>query len=426
MDAPEFQTDAEVYMVKNQGERLEGYIRPVGGIGPNDKTFEFQFPDIPGTALLLRHCTLFCQGRILTKDNAAPASADNFSVVNSLGTMMQENTEVFINNFLIAVPSNVNNGLKFDFERDLSYDANAAKTHLATSLYIKDKAGNFDSMGSGSANDGYKDRAKLVKGGKPFHMVSPIVSDFFRANEHFRSGNTLSLKIHRASDEMLILCSDSDKTKGFKFVIDDLAINFFRTRLLESPQRSLGGMERYQIVHTTMQKFPLTKKQTEHKIIHSSGKFPRQIVFATVETAAIEGKYSLNPLNKQHFGLNQVYLKINSKIHPPDPYTPDFEKNLCTREYYSLYQQTGLAGQNKSNLIEPADFAAGGYVYIAFDLSNDMCNSLHIHSKPEGEIVLHLGWKETLDKEITVLVYCAFDALLVKNPETSAFDLHII
>jgi len=424
--SPEFDTDGDVFVVTDQIDRLEGMIRPVGGVTPYDTTFEFAFPDIENTFLMMKHCALFAQCKIVTKANADPVDTD-FSVVNNLGTALQAKVEPLINNFQISISSNVHNNFKSDIETDLSFNDLAAKTHLRTQLYFKDTAGQFDNFATqgDQKNQGYVKRQEVVSGGKSFQLYAPIVHDLFRANEHLRPGNKLTLKIHRISDEFLILTNSLDK--GYKLIFEDIGIYFYRVRMdPSSVPRPLGRrLERYILPQTTLQKFPLPRKEADYIIIHPSGRFPRQIVFCMVETSAAEGRYDRNAFNYRHFGLNQCYLKVNSRSNPPDPFVPDFANKLCIREYANLFTQTASYRTDRSNLITFEDFCAGGYTYFVWDNSFDLCNGAQFHGKGEGEITLHLNWKTKPASEITVLVYMVFDAFLVKNSETGAFDLQV-
>ena len=74
-----------------------------------------------------------------------------------------------------------------------------------------------------------------------------------------------------------------------------------------------------------------------------NGTLPRQILIGFLKADALNGSYSLNPFNFQHFDCNFIALRVNGLQIPGKRYRPDFENKLVRRELRALYDNIGLS-----------------------------------------------------------------------------------
>ena len=58
-----------------------------------------------------------------------------------------------------------------------------------------------------------------------------------------------------------------------------------------------------------------------------NGVLPRQIIIGMVRSDALNGEYTLNPFNFQHFYCSFLCLRKNGAQIPSRAYQPNFEKN---------------------------------------------------------------------------------------------------
>ena len=148
---------------------------------------------------------------------------------------------------------------------------------------------------------------------------------------------------------------------------------------------------------------------------HTAGVLPKQLVVGMVETSAVVGSYRKNPFEFQHFGLNRISLKVNAIRTPQEPLEPDFDNNLYMRSYVHMLMNSGHWKTETGNCISPKTFA-NGVTLFPFDLTPDLCGSYHTHAGKEGTVELEMGFKNPLEKQVTVFVFSCKDQIVLIDP----------
>ena len=141
------------------------------------------------------------------------------------------------------------------------------------------------------------------------------------------------------------------------------------------------------------------------------GQLPKRIVIGLVENVAFSGVPSKNPFKFDHFNADFLALYLDGSQVPCKPLQPDFENNLYTRSYVSLFTGTGLLTQNRGNQISWDDFA-NGYTLFAFDLTPDLSDGGHFNVVKQGNLRLELHFKEQLAQTVNAIVYAEFDNVI--------------
>ena len=411
-------------MVENtQQERLDGYVRPVGGVtgsGP----YNFEIPPFADAYVLMTKVALYVKAKITQVDGTACVATDLVAPVAGLGSVMWEHAEVSLNDYSMSGARASNIHYKAYIESLLSYDAQAKETHLRAQLFMPDTAGQMETFKNtgDNQNKGWTNRYNLTKNSQSFDMMGPITVDFLRSSKHLAPGNKLNIKLTKAQDRFL-LCSKV-ANKEYMLSIEDLRLYYYRVRLTESippPQT-----ERYLTTRTELKRFPVPTGQPSYSLtIFRGAKLPKSVIIGQVLTSAAEGEYAQNPFNFQHFDLNRISLRQNGRQIPADDYTPDFENGLYMREYLSMFMHTGAYGNDRSNFITSKAFKDGSTLF-AYDLTPDLCNSAHIHESMPGELTLELHWKNQLANPITVIALCVFDSMIIHHHDENEFSEELI
>merc|ERR1712237_105307 len=86
------------------------------------------------------------------------------------------------------------------------------------------------------------------------------------------------------------------------------------------------------------------------------GQLPKRVVIGLVENTAFSGDSSKNPFNFEHFSTDFLALYLDGNQIPSKPLQPDFDNNLYTRSYVSLFTGTGLMSQDQGNHISWEDY----------------------------------------------------------------------
>lgn len=402
-----------------QVERIEGFIRPTGGVS-GDGPFEFIIPAVNDAYLMMGNLALYIQGRVVKGDGSDIDNSitDLVAPINCLGTTMWEHIQVLLNDYTQNNSSASNTHYKGYIETILSYDATSRITHLTAQMFEEDTAGAFNSMAKAGdgVNKGWNARHNIVKNSKKFDLMAPITADFLRSDKHLAPGNKLSIKLYKARDSFLL--NTKVENANYKIKIDDLQLYYERIRLRENIPRPVT--ERYLYNKTELKRFPIPANLTHYQFtLHQAGKMPKSIILAQVLTTAAEGDYKENPFYFKHFDINMLCLKVNGKRFPSEPLQPKFStaNPLCAREYVGLFKNTGSYRIDRGNSITYEAFKDGSTIF-PFDLNVDMCNGWHLHPGEEGTIDVEIAWGKQLGNPITILAHCCYDEVILKDSRT--------
>ena len=370
----------------SQRNRLDGYVKPVGGhneFGP----YEFDLPPLGDSYLNLKALDLYVKAKVrLTKadgDLANIPAGKNVVPLNMFGTMFVQHAEIRLNDNMLT-PSSANDvNIKRYVENLLSYQEDAC-THLQAQIFAMDTPGKMD--GTPGANEGAKKRAAFVAESKSFQFTAPIAADFLGSHNHLGPGNKLSIKLYRAKDVFLFLTDCDAATEGVPtLLIEDMRLYY--SRIEASIARPLK--EVHVIAHTELSKFPLAANKTNFTLqVVTGGVLPRTLIVFFINTAAYNGTYTSSPLDFEHLKISYMALRVNGKTVPADGLNPDFTANdypntMVAREYLALFNNTGTNRINRGNLITLERWCQG-YTLFCFDLSPDYCNGYHLHEAQVG------------------------------------------
>ena len=413
--AGNFRHSSSIIVDDTQVERLEGFVRPTGGV-TGDGPFEFVLPAVNDAYLMLGNLSLYIQAKVVKADgsNIDDGTTDLVAPVNCLGTTMWEHVQVLLNDYNINSGSATNAHYKGFIETILSYDATSRVTHLTAQLFKDDTPGRFNTMTRGDqSNVGWTKRHDVVKNSTTFDMMAPITADFLRADKHLAPGNKLAIRLYKARDSFIL--NSGVANASYKLKIVELQLFYERIRLRENiPPPSL---ETYLFNRTELKRFPVAQGLSYFNFtLHNGGKMPKSVIIGQVSTAAAEGDYKENPFYFRHCNINQLCLKINGKRVPAEPLRPNFSavNPLIAREYINVFKNTGSYRVDRGNTITLETFK-DGITLFPFDLNIDMCNGWHLHPAQEGTIDVEIGWATALDRPFTILVHCCYDEVISRS-----------
>lgn len=410
--ASNFDYSAPFLIENTQRERLEGFIRPTGGV-ENDGPYEFVIPP-SDTYLQLSTIHLYIKCKIVRENGNDLHATDIVAPINMLASTLWEHTEISLNDYNISGASASNTHYKALLETLLSFSNVSLESVLRSQLFALDTPNyydDFDHTGVGQ-NKGFKARREVSRDSNVFDMDTSITADFLRCMNHLAPGNKLGIKLYKARDSFVL---NTSAARRFRVKLLDLRLYYNRIRLSENsipPQ-----IERYPIDRTELKRYPVPQGlHTYNVIIHQGGPIPKQIIVAQVSTTSAEGDYGENPFNFQHFSVNKIHINANGKQFPPDSLETNFDSTprLVSRAYNHLMMNTGMWRQEKGNLISFAGYQAGQTLF-GFDMSPDLCNGFHIHPSPEGHVTLEISWRNALPHPITLLVHSSFESVIVRE-----------
>jgi len=163
--------------------------------------------------------------------------------------------------------------------------------------------------------------------------------------------------------------------------------------------------------------------KTQSISLVSGSIIPKTIVVVMNTTDAIEGSYKKNPFNFQHFGLEEIFLRVNGRAYPTFSLKPDFKAGTFNREYNWLYGEIGCIQSDRGLSITREGFSNGGFTCFPFSTSPDKCNNTHTHKAEYGTLSLELTWSAALTAPISILVYQSYDQMVSVTNKDAPFDI---
>ena len=130
-----------------------------------------------------------------------------------------------------------------------------------------------------------------------------------------------------------------------------------------------------------------------------------------VDNDSMNGIYSKNPFNFQHYNVQQVGVYINGESLPGQPIKTNFSKNQFLEGYQSLFASTGKLNSDSGLDIHRDDYM-NGYKLFGFDISPSICNGGHIELNKRGTLKIQLEFQKALPNTISVIVYADFDNII--------------
>ena len=126
----------------------------------------------------------------------------------------------------------------------------------------------------------------------------------------------------------------------------------------------------------------------------------------------MQGAKNFNPLKFDHFDLQEIDIKFNSKSIWNRRVQIDIEKGDYLDAYSHTVHTVGLLNSPFSPTISLDEFT-GGFFVIGADLSRSYCSHNETRDEPRwGSLVIDLAFRTPLAAAISVILYMDYDALI--------------
>ena len=263
-----------------------------------------------------------------------------------------------------------------------------------------------------SQNQGFVTRQVMIAGSKRFEVIAPVVNDFMQIKKLLPPGVPVSLIFTRARDSFTILSNKPGA--DFKIEIEDIKLNVRHINL--KPELTTAHRRLFE---TRPACYPIKRtiiKVSAHAPGLTSitlpscflGVMPKNLIVALVPSTAFHGSYSENPYCFPHLDMKNMFIRVNNRQIPSEPFTPDWDNKMYMREYRNLFDATGISACDMGSIISPKHFAEGS-TFFAFDLTPDECAGRHLHTRDTGWLDVEMQFKNALVKSVNVLLFAVFD-----------------
>jgi len=170
---------------------------------------------------------------------------------------------------------------------------------------------------------------------------------------------------------------------------------------------------KYPIRHVVCKSFTIPQYYLDvsHEKLFS-GQLPTRIVIGLVDNRAYNGDRQRNPLNFQHFNLNEIVVYFDGQQqHAVRPVQPDCGHGLYTRAYNSMFAGPGKLCKDEGLYISREDYSAG-YALYAFDLTADLGEEDYFSLVRQGSVRLSLKFFSALANTVTAVAYAEFENVI--------------
>lgn len=295
-----------------------------------------------------------------------------------------------------------------------SYNSLSTKTVLTSQRFEMDTPKHYDGKFIEAANKGALNRSNNIHKERDFYI--PLCSDFLQSDKLLYHKIDLRIQLTREADSFMLMSAEAGI--DYKVILSDLKLHVHYVQLHEALiSRHESTIEKmpliYPMIRTQLLKYYLNAGATSGHIANmfsNSNTQPKSIIIAMVDTDAFEGSVKKNPYHFKHYDVDSISLRVNGEMNPTEPYKPDFENGNFSREYNEFNRAIGCNDNDDyGNLITPEQYS-GGFYLNAFDIPGHGCNMLHRHAAKGGTIDLNLLFKKPLPNNVTLIVYCSYDA----------------
>lgn len=370
---------------------------------------EFVIPSSGDEYIDLAHTTIHITAKINVDDVVPTGTAAVIAPVNNWLHSIFSQVDIYLNQKCITPPSN-NYNYRAYIENLLNYTDNAKKSHLTAGMWYKDDAGKMDDKKN---NTGFSIRQKLTANGALVEMYGNLHCDIFNQNKFMINGVEMCVKLVKAKNEFHLIGDNNSH-------IEIIDAELFVRKVKINPSILIAHARALNI---TSAKYPITRveiktitigKEIQSKSIDNLfiGQMPKRCIVGMVNSSTFNGNLKKNPFNFEHFGLNYFSMYLDSIQIPSKPFTPDFKSGQYTREYYSLFEGSGVYFADTGNTISLTEYPSG-YCLMAFDLTPDLsCNDQHWNLIKSGTLRTEIRFSEPLPNTVTLIVFAEFDNII--------------
>lgn len=298
----------------------------------------------------------------------------------------------------------------------LNFSEDIQKTRLITEGWAKDTSGQMAVTDLGGANNGLKDRATRFATSTVVELVGRPHLDIFHQNRLIPPGTVLRIKLIPSSNQFVCICpapAGNGAQEEFKAAIQNVSFMIRTKRLCESVDLAIRKTLLLKNI-----KLPYTKVQVKHLTIPANvtsqdfdgiydGMLPDLVIVGLVADEDFAGHYNRNPFNFQTFNVNRMEMLRNGMRTPRYSYTPNFNTNQYTKDYFQFLSQLKLDKGDKSVALTPNEWA-NGFTLYSFQITDGPIGSgAHSPRSPisTGKIRLSIGFSAANNASIKVILF---------------------
>ena len=385
--------------------------RPISSIGVSDTPIEIVVSGSGAEYTDLKRSRLYVKARILKADGTALAANEKTGIVNLPLQSMFSQMDVYLNNKLVSFNTN-NYPWKAYLKTVLFGGKEELSSQKTSQLYFKDEGTMDDANAYNGGNAGLVLRYGYTQESKVFELEGNLMEDIFDIDKYLINGVDIYIKLFRSSAPFLIMSAQD--SPAYKVELLDVV---YKVRvdpgvLLNHSKQIESTPVKYTISRNELKMNTIPKGSTE---FYWDNIFPQavpdRIVVGLVDQKAVNGDYTANLFNFEHFSLTDIGIYVNGESVPGRPLKTDFTAGHYSSAYARLFEASGKWNQDAGLVITRDNFGSG---YSLFVLTMDPCGfgEEYLNLIRRGNTRLELKFKQATTKAANALVFATFSSLL--------------
>ncbi|CAG2232030.1 uncharacterized protein F54H12.2-like [Mytilus edulis] len=385
--------------------------RPISNLINDSTPIEIVISGAGNDYIDLRKSRLFVKLQILKEDGSYLQPKEKTGIINLPLQSMFSHIDVYMNNKLVSANSN-NYPWKSYFKVILSSGSDEQNSQLQSQLFMKDD----DPMDSLTLNAGYVNRYEYTKESRTFELESNLMEDALLLDKYLISGVDIYMKLFRSSAPFLLMSGEAKPNYKVKILdvfyrtarvkVDPGVILNHRRQIQESPAKYL--INRSNVIQNVI---PLGSTEFYWDSLFPKS-LPSKVVFGLVPQKAINGDYTANPFNFQHFNMSCITLKVNGVEVYGSPLNMDFSNNRnYTAAYVRLFEICDKWQKDTGLNISLNDFG-NGYTFIVFSLDPSDFQEDFLNLVKHGNARLEIRFSVPTTEVVNCMCYYQSQAIL--------------
>lgn len=310
--------------------------------------------------------------------------------------------DVYLNNKLVSFNTN-NYPWKAYLKTVLFGGKEELSSQKTSQLYFKDEGTMDDANAYNGGNAGLVLRYGYTQESKVFELEGNLMEDIFDIDKYLINGVDIYIKLF--------------SSPAYKVELLDVVYKVAKVRvdpgvLLNHSKQIESTPVKYTISRNELKMNTIPKGSTE---FYWDNIFPQaipdRIVVALVDQKAVNGDYTTNPFNFQHFNLTDVGIYINGESVPGRPLKTDFTAGHYSSAYARLFEASGKWNHD-AGLVITRDNFGNGYSLFVFTIDPCSFGEEYLNLIRRGNTRLELKFKQATTKAANALVFATFSSLL--------------
>ena len=375
--------------------------------------YQFRIDPIPNHFVDLSTLRLFGRYKLEPVDPEQKTIGESTTTINMTPQSLFSSIDTYLNDHMVSEIWTPAMQYKAYIETLMSYDNNAANTHLKAQQWTSDPAGHFDDVAKVKTSGG-RSQFNLTK---EVDFSMPLHEDLCTSPKYIPPNVEIKYRLTRSPDSFVLLQTEHEapadltskspllrvKIVELKLEVRKIQVDPTFCNAIDARIRG-GGMPQFPYIKSEIHTRQINSGQrlfSSHLLLVGDD-LPRSLVMGLVQQKAFNGDRFSNPYNFKHFNLEEAWLTANESMKPMDHYRYDFKGGHYRRGYRQLMDNTGIMNSRETNMITP-DLYKGGCFFIAWDLSE--CLNYHRHLPLSGRIDVNLKFSDPLPHNLTLVCF---------------------